>query len=61
VWLEFVGVDVTIDGNRPAQSKRQLRQSWPIPTIVRDVASFVGFAVFYSNYIPLFEVRVKRL
>jgi hypothetical protein len=58
---EFVGVDVTIDGNRPAQSKHQLLQSWPIPTIVQDVASFVGFAIFYSNYILLFEVRVKRL
>eukprot|EP00956_Cyclotella_meneghiniana_P037713 scaffold143282_cov76-Cyclotella_meneghiniana.AAC.4 len=59
--VEFVGVDVGIDGNRPAQSKHQLLESWPKPTLVRDVASFVGFALFYSTFIPMFEVRVQRL
>ena len=43
---EFVGIDVSQDGNRPAMSKHQLLKAWPNPTIVRDVASFVGFAVF---------------
>ena len=47
--------------NRPAQSKFDLLNSWPTPTTVRDVASFVGFAVFYSKHIPCFEARVKRL
>jgi hypothetical protein len=65
VWfpprVEFVGIDVGIDGNRPAQSKHQLLESWPAPTTVRDVASFVGFALFYAQFIPLFEVRIKRL
>lgn len=59
--LEFVGVDVTVDGNRPAQSKHNLLETWPTPLIIRDVASFVGFAVFYANYIPLFELRITRL
>jgi hypothetical protein len=65
VWfpprVEFVGIDVGIDGNRPAQSKHQLLSTWPQPTIVRDVASFVGFALFYSQFIPMFETRVKHL
>jgi hypothetical protein len=65
VWfpnrVEFVGVDVGLDGNRPAQSKHQLLETWPLPSIVRDVASFIGFAVFYSQFIPMFEVRVTRL
>lgn len=30
---EFVGIDVTPEGNRPAQSKHQLLESWPTPTI----------------------------
>ncbi len=41
--LEFVGIDVSPDGNRPAMSKHDLIKSWPIPELVRDVASFVGF------------------
>jgi hypothetical protein len=36
-------------------------KTWPSPTTVKDVASFVGFAVFYSKYIPLFETRITRL
>jgi hypothetical protein len=59
--LEFVGTDVTPDGNRPAQSKHDLLRTWPTPTIVKDVASFVGFAVFYSKYIAWFESRITRL
>jgi hypothetical protein len=65
MWLpervEFVGIDVCLDGNRPAQSKHQLLQAWPKPRIVRDVASFVCFAIFYCAFIPLFKVHVKRL
>jgi hypothetical protein len=47
--FEFVGNDVCPDGNRPAQSKHQLLQSWPSPEIVRDVAKFIGFAQFYTD------------
>ena len=56
--FDFVGVDVCADGNRPAQSKHQLLQHWPTPTVVRDVAKFVGFLQFYSRFIPHFEVRI---
>jgi hypothetical protein len=59
--LEFVGTDVTPDGNRPAQSKHALLRAWPTPAIVKDVASFVGFAVFYSKYIAWFESHITRL
>jgi hypothetical protein len=59
--LEFVGTDVTPDGNRPAQSKHALLRTWAKPSIVKDVASFVGFAVFYSKYIAWFESRITRL
>jgi hypothetical protein len=59
--FEFVGNDVCPDGNRPAQSKHQLLQSWPSPEIVRDVAKFIGFAQFYSKYIHHFELRILPL
>jgi len=59
--FEFVGNDVCPEGNRPAQSKHQLLESWPQPGIVRDVSKFIGFAQFYSKYIHYFELRVAPL
>jgi hypothetical protein len=48
--FEFVGIDVSPDGNRPAKSKHGLLTSWPVPEFVRDVAKFIGFAQFYSRF-----------
>ena len=59
--LEFVGIDVSPDGNRPAMSKHELIKHWPVPELVRDIASFVGFLQFYSTFIPNFEIRVEPL
>ena len=59
--FEFVGVDVCADGNRPALSKHVLLQTWPEPTEVRCIAKFVGFAQFYSRWIPTFELRITAL
>jgi len=42
-------------------SKHELLKHWPVPILVRDVASFVGFLQFYSKFIPHFEVRVETL
>jgi hypothetical protein len=59
--FEFVGIDVSPDGNRPAMSKHELLQSWPTPSLVRNVASFVGFLQFYSKFIPCFELCAELL
>ena len=59
--FEFVGIDVCDDGNCPAQSKHMLLKTWPAPELVRDVAKFIGFAQFYSRFIPKFEMRVASL
>ncbi len=59
--FEFVGNDVCPKGNQPAQSKHQLLKTWPIPDIVHDVATFIGFAQFYSKFIHHFELRVAPL
>ena len=53
--IEFVGHDVCADGNRPAQSKHSLLQTWPKFIVSRDVSSFLGVMNFYSSYIPYFE------
>ncbi len=59
--VEFVGIDVCHDGNRPAMSKHQLLVHWPTPVIICDVAKFVGFLQFYARFIPNFEVRILPL
>jgi hypothetical protein len=46
--VEFVGIDICADGNRPAMSKHQLLIHWPTPVVVCDIAKFVGFLQFYS-------------
>ena len=42
-------------------SKHKLLRHWPLPKLVLDVASFVGFLQFYSNFIPHFELRALPL
>ena len=59
--FEFVGINVSPDGNRPAKSKHGLLTSWPAPEFVRDVAKFIGFAQFYSCFIHHFELRIFPL
>ena len=59
--FEFVGVDMCSDGNRPACSKHVLLETWPDPNEVRDVAKFIGFGQFYSQFIPNFELRILPL
>ncbi len=59
--FKFVGIYASVDGNRPAMSKHNLLHHWPLPKLVHDVASFVGFLHFYSNFIPYFEVRALPL
>jgi hypothetical protein len=61
IKVEFVGHDLTQEGNMPAASKDALLNHWTRPTTVRDVSSFLGFGNFYSRYIPHFELRVQNL
>ncbi len=42
-------------------SKQKLLHHWLLPELVQDVASFVWFLQFYSNFIPHFEVRALPL
>ncbi len=59
--FKFVGNDVCVDGNHPAQSKHQLLSTWPKPKLVKDIAKFIGFVQFYSKSINRFELRVTPL
>jgi hypothetical protein len=59
--FEFVGIDVCADGNRPAQSKHTLLKTWPAPETVCNIAKFIGFAQFYSRFIPNFKLCIPPL
>jgi hypothetical protein len=59
--LEFIGIDMCINGNCPAMSKHQLIKHWPKPKIVCHVANFFGFMQFYSRFSPIFETRIAPL
>ena len=39
----------------------QLFRTWLDPLTVHDIASMIGFTMFYSTLIPHFEVLAKRL
>ncbi len=49
------------DGKCPAQSKFMVLKIWPASEFVRNIAKFIGFAQFYSRFIPNFEMRAAPL
>ena len=59
--IEYVGHDITPDGNCPAQSKFDLVADWPLPANGSALLSFIGLLTFYNIYCPWFEVRIKPL
>jgi hypothetical protein len=44
--FEFVGVDVSLDDNRPAMLKHALLHHWPAPELVRNVAKLLDLPNF---------------
>ena len=59
--IEYVGHDITPDGNCPAESKFDLITDWPLPATGVSLSSFIGLLAFYNIYCPFFEIRVKPL
>jgi hypothetical protein len=59
--FKFIGIDICEDGNPLVQSKHSLLKTWPAPEFVRDIVKLIGFAQFYSQFIPNFEMRVAPL
>ncbi len=59
--VEYVGHDLTSDGNCPAQSKFNLIHNWPLPTSGQSLHSLIGLLNFYHKYIPFMEIKLKPL
>jgi hypothetical protein len=59
--FEYVGHDITSDGNSPVQSKYDTIQDWPLPKTAKSLLSFVSLCSFYQRYVTWFEVGTKEL
>ena len=59
--VEYVGHDLTANGNCPAESKFALIQEWPLPPHGISLLSFIGLCCFYNKYCPWFETNIKPL
>ena len=56
---EFVGIDITPEGNRPAESKYHAFEAIQRPQTWHDLRMIFGFFGFYAKYLPLYETRIK--
>ena len=49
--VEFLGMIVSAQGLTMCEDKVHVIKEWPIPKIVKEVQSFLGFANFYRRFI----------
>ena len=56
--VEYVGHDLTADGNCFAQPKFTLIKQWPLPPLGGSLLSFIGLCSFYNNHVPWFESNI---
>ena len=57
---EFVGVDITKEGNSPAESKYEALRGLEQPMSCTDLRMLIGFIGFYPQWMPLYEDRIGR-
>ena len=59
--IEFVGHGVCANGNMPAKLENNLLKTWLNFRFVCNIASFVGFMLFYGPYTPYAELHMPKL
>ena len=59
--VEYVGHDITNDGNCPASSKFDMINNWLLPERGESLFSFIGLINFYHRYAPYMEIRLRGL
>ena len=59
--VEFLGYVISSDGITMDEKKVETVQQWEVPTRVKDVQSFLGFANFYRRFIQGFSTLAQPL
>jgi hypothetical protein len=59
--VEYVGHDLTSDGNCPSKSKFDMITDWPLPATGHALHSLVQLCNFYNKYCPWLEIKLKPL
>ena len=53
--VEFLGFQLSKDGWAPTESKVVAIVEWPAPKTVKHLRSFLGMAIFFRTFIPLYS------
>ena len=53
--VDFLGLSISKEGIKPTEEGVEKVQMWPTPTKPKEVAAFVGFIQFYSQFMPTFS------
>jgi hypothetical protein len=56
---EFVGLDMLINGNTPAQYKYDDIETLARPILFSDLLMFIGLLGFYSKWLLLYKIRIS--
>ena len=59
--VDFLGHVISEDGISTDPKKTECVQNWPVPTIVKEVRSFLGFCSYYRRFIFRFSEIAKPL
>jgi len=59
--VKHLGFLISGEGIRPDPEKTEALRSWPVPTTVKEVKAFVGFAGYYRRFVSHFSHMAKPL
>jgi transposase InsO family protein len=59
--VKHLGYLISGEGIKPDPGKTEALTSWPVPTTVREVKAFIGFAGYYRRFVSHFSQLVKPL
>ena len=58
---EFLGHELTANGNCPAANKFNMIKDWALPVTGKTLYYFVSIVIFYRRYAPYLKMRIKSL